>query len=193
MLSASSLSVPEASSPLVSPALHREGPVKHPQQGPAATAAVEDGGGGGGRSAAAAPAAVEVTVGHRVGSAVMGSVVTAFLLTPLDVARVRTQVAHSGVTLDTCKMYNGLMEVFSTECVQAHRSCACQTANLLAQNRGVGRALRILATREGLPALWRGLGPSLALSLPTTVFYYSAYDSLRPVLAQTLPGGLATC
>jgi solute carrier family 25, member 39/40 len=32
---------------------------------------------------------------------------------------------------------------------------------------------------EGLPGLYRGLAPSLAMAIPSTVLYYSLYDSLR--------------
>jgi solute carrier family 25 protein 39/40 len=137
--------------------------------------------------------AENVTVFHRMGSALVGSLVTAVLLTPLDVARVRMQVAHAGISLESCKMYNGLMEVFSTDCIKAHRSCPCHTASLLSSTRTVSTALRVLLQYEGLTSLWRGLAPSLALAVPTTVLYFSAYDELRVHLCSLFSASIATC
>lgn len=36
-----------------------------------------------------------------------------------------------------------------------------------------------IARSEGVPGLYRGLAPSLAMAVPSTVLYYSLYDSLR--------------
>lgn len=45
-----------------------------------------------------------------------------------------------------------------------------------------------IARSEGIPGLYRGLTPSLAMAVPSTVLYYSLYDSLRDTL-HTLGAG----
>jgi hypothetical protein len=39
-----------------------------------------------------------------------------------------------------------------------------------------------IAQREGILNLWRGLTPALVGSLPSTVLYYTGYESLRDIL-----------
>jgi hypothetical protein len=45
--------------------------------------------------------------------------------------------------------------------------------------RGTVDALLTITRVEGLPGLYRGLTPSLMMAVPSTVLYYSTYDSLR--------------
>ena len=39
--------------------------------------------------------------------------------------------------------------------------------------------LRKIARNEGLPSLWRGLSPTLVMSVPANVIYFTGYDTLR--------------
>ncbi len=39
--------------------------------------------------------------------------------------------------------------------------------------------LRKIARNEGLTSLWRGLSPTLAMSIPANVIYFTGYDTLR--------------
>jgi solute carrier family 25 protein 39/40 len=39
-----------------------------------------------------------------------------------------------------------------------------------------------IAQKEGIVNLWRGLTPALVGSLPSTVLYYTGYESLRDIL-----------
>ncbi|KAI8896764.1 solute carrier family 25 member 40-like protein [Globomyces pollinis-pini] len=43
-----------------------------------------------------------------------------------------------------------------------------------------------IVKKEGLPSLWRGLTPTLVLSIPATVLYYTGYENLRDVLKTEL-------
>lgn len=45
--------------------------------------------------------------------------------------------------------------------------------------RGTLDALSQVARHEGARGLYRGLGPALANAVPSTVLYYSLYDTLR--------------
>ncbi|KAI8916821.1 mitochondrial carrier domain-containing protein [Entophlyctis helioformis] len=44
-----------------------------------------------------------------------------------------------------------------------------------------------IARTEGMPALWRGLTPTLIMSIPSTVIYYVGYDFLRTRLRAAFP------
>ena len=48
---------------------------------------------------------------------------------------------------------------------------------------GITRALASVVTRHGVAGLWRGLGPSLARTVPGVGLYFSAAHSLRTSLA----------
>ena len=45
--------------------------------------------------------------------------------------------------------------------------------------RGVFSTAAALVRTEGSPALWRGLAPSLIMSLPSSALYFTLYDELR--------------
>eukprot|EP01004_Peranema_trichophorum_P003823 NODE_2788_length_1493_cov_44.000000_g2408_i0.p1 GENE.NODE_2788_length_1493_cov_44.000000_g2408_i0~~NODE_2788_length_1493_cov_44.000000_g2408_i0.p1 ORF type:complete len:348 (-),score=63.76 NODE_2788_length_1493_cov_44.000000_g2408_i0:319-1362(-) len=138
---------------------------------------------------------------QRMASACGGSIVTSLLLTPLDVIKVRLQVAHTAVIGDhicptpphaAVRMYNGLSDFFDFECVRESYGCGCRTTTQLAQSRGTLDAIRILVHNEGPFTLWRGLGHSLVLSVPSVVMYFPAYDEIRFKLLEVLPTTQAT-
>ena len=37
---------------------------------------------------------------------------------------------------------------------------------------------------EGVPSLWRGLSPALAMSIPATIVYFVGYDAVRDTTRQ---------
>ncbi|XP_013907650.1 PREDICTED: solute carrier family 25 member 40 [Thamnophis sirtalis] len=51
---------------------------------------------------------------------------------------------------------------------------------------GMLDAFAKIVQREGVKALWSGLPPSLAVSVPTTVIYFTCYDQLRDALVYKL-------
>lgn len=48
-------------------------------------------------------------------------------------------------------------------------------------------ALRKISRSEGVPALWRGLPPTLLMAVPLTVMYFTAYDQLSDELGRGNP------
>ena len=56
-------------------------------------------------------------------------------------------------------------------------------------------AILTIVRREGISALWSGLRPALAITIPSTVIYMSAYDTLRdriePVVGKQTAGLLS--
>ncbi|KAF9921982.1 hypothetical protein FBU30_007939 [Linnemannia zychae] len=60
-------------------------------------------------------------------------------------------------------------------------------AHKAAQERyfhGTWDGVKKIARHEGASSLWRGLSPTLAMSIPATVIYFVGYDYLRDVLSK---------
>ena len=55
------------------------------------------------------------------------------------------------------------------------------------QLRGTMHALQHIVATEGAGGLWAGLSPTLAIAIPSTVFYYSSYDFLLAHGRETTP------
>lgn len=59
--------------------------------------------------------------------------------------------------------------------------------------RGPLHALLTIPRVEGIAALWRGLSPALIMAVPSTIAYFTAYDTWRHKLEKIgLPSSLAT-
>lgn len=91
-------------------------------------------------------------------SSTVGAAVTATVVTPLDVVKVRVQ-SH------VCIPIGGV-----TPCADpSHVS-------------GSWDAMRLIVRTEGVRGLWRGLNITLLLAIPTTGMYFTFYDALRTTL-----------
>ena len=146
--------------------------------------------------AAQAKSDADLHPSQRMVSACVGSLVTSTLLTPLDVVRVRLQVApvalHSPEMCPTVvKMSNGIGDFLDTECAQAFK-CDCRTNIRLLENQSTFRALRVLVQDEGLRSLYRTLPLSLLMTVPSVVIYYAGYDELRWRLLRRMRADEAT-
>ncbi|CAK1365445.1 Solute carrier family 25 member 39 [Cercospora beticola] len=145
----------------------------------------------------------ESSLSQKLMSAVVGSVMTSLVVTPLDVVRVRLQAQKS--PSPTAKLPSFLQlppnlgvtaccrEVFwvqnqSQFCVAAPSQAAvvepvisdCAAAET--QKRTINSTfdgLRKIARNEGISTLWRGLSPTLAMAIPANVIYFAGYDWLR--------------
>ncbi|KAI5785134.1 mitochondrial carrier domain-containing protein [Pyronema domesticum] len=144
---------------------------------------------------------------QRMLAACSGSLLTSLLVTPLDVVRVRLQtqaaegassaasevlsqtrstfkVAELGVSA-CCRnatfWINNLSGVHSnTACIATPHLESClieQTAQR--KFGGTFEGLVKIARYEGVKSLWRGLSPTLALSIPSNVIYMTGYDWFR--------------
>ena len=127
-------------------------------------------------------------------------------VTPLDVVRVRLQsqekpsalssirniTASSPLSFDTLPPNLGVTsccrEVFfetspSEYClvgpkVEIGQGCAVEEAQRRTINSTVD-GLRKIAKNEGITTLWRGLSPTLVMTVPANIIYFTGYDWLR--------------
>ncbi|XP_023175670.1 solute carrier family 25 member 40 [Drosophila hydei] len=112
---------------------------------------------------------------QQVASACTGAMITACFMTPLDVIKTRMQSQQSRSS--KCFLYcNGLMDhLFSC----GTSSTTAVSKKLKPHFRGTLDALFKISRREGMAALWSGLGPTLVSALPSTVVYFVAYEQFK--------------
>ncbi|KAF7245876.1 Solute carrier family 25 member 40, partial [Varanus komodoensis] len=104
-------------------------------------------------------------------------------VTPLDVIKVRLQAQNNPSLrgkpfLDS----DGL-----TDHVYLYENGSGKTWNRTSGRfTGMMDAFMKIVQREGVKALWSGLPPSLAVSVPTTVIYFTCYDQLHDAFISKL-------
>ena len=110
---------------------------------------------------------------------------TALAVTPLEVVKIRQQTApprnRSVRPCPSCGTFvlnNGLME-----CIVARKSIPLDIA-APSSSRGAGTGgtfsvLRQIFVKEGFAGIYAGLAPTLVMSVPNTVLYFTAYDEIK--------------
>ncbi|TPX48200.1 hypothetical protein SeLEV6574_g02163 [Synchytrium endobioticum] len=146
-------------------------------------------------------------------SACAGAVLTSLLVTPFDVVKTRMQVgsdvimknaasqsptSSSRVPNVCCRFYymemdTGVCRMYpATECPTAlgqrsglgvPRAVATDAAGIPQKYTGTLDGIVKIIRHEGLPQLWRGLSPTLVMSVPSTVIYYVGYEKVRDKMA----------
>ncbi|XP_061443666.1 probable mitochondrial glutathione transporter SLC25A40 isoform X2 [Rhineura floridana] len=117
-----------------------------------------------------------ITTSQQAFSSCCGAVITSVLVTPLDVVKVRLQ-AQSNPNLKGKAFLDsdGL-----TDHVYLYENGTGKTWHKTGGRfTGMTDAFVKIVQREGVKGLWSGLPPSLAVSVPTTVIYFTCYDQLR--------------
>lgn len=108
-----------------------------------------------------------------------GALITSFLVTPLDVVKIRLQSQIRPITRGQCFLYcNGLMDHLCT-CINGNGVPMKQWYNTPGHFNGAVDAFVQIAKKEGIPKLWSGLSPTLVMAVPATVLYYTTYDWLK--------------
>lgn len=99
-------------------------------------------------------------------------------MTPLDVIKIRLQAQTRQLHKGDCFVYrNGLMD----------HVCTCFNGNESWYNRkipggcykGSIDAFLKIVRYEGITSLWSGLPPTLAMSFPMVVLYFSIYHEAK--------------
>lgn len=77
------------------------------------------------------------------------------------------------------------LEQLAANCIENnHASKAAQERYFHGTWDGVKKIVR----HEGVSSLWRGLSPTVAMSIPATVIYFVGYDYLKDVLSERMNG-----
>lgn len=144
----------------------------------------------------------------------VGSIVTALAVTPLEVVKVRQQLSQPSPSsrmpsnvmpcpngCGTFVFNNGIMDcilprsavpyfdkqghyrgtVLLTGVKNASKSLASNSKNL-----GTFGMLRRIFMQEGLSGIYAGLAPTLVMSVPNTVLYFTSYDEIVSRLRRRL-------
>lgn len=124
----------------------------------------------------------ELTPLRRVLAASCGSLLSSLVVTPFDVIKTRMQaqtVPHGtfAESLQRCSHFQVQTGVMGDAW------CPRCPAPVLRFN-GSFDAIIKLTQHEGITSLWRGLSPTLLLSVPSTVLYLSLYDSFKADIGQ---------
>ncbi|KAL7519337.1 hypothetical protein ACHAWX_004104 [Stephanocyclus meneghinianus] len=143
----------------------------------------------------------------RIVSGSIGSIVTALAVTPLEVVKIRQQSAVSQTdfvsrsqikAVEPCPrgctvvFNNGLMEcvvprssIFDATSPNFSRSFnSTQQTFLPRYNGGTFHTLLSICHYEGIAGLYAGLRPTLLMSVPNTVLYFTVYDEISLMLRQ---------
>lgn len=118
---------------------------------------------------------------QQVVSSSCGALVTALLMTPLDVIKIRLQSQNHMKHKGDCFFYrNGLMD----------HLCTCFNGPESWYNRKIpgGRyhgtfdAMVKIAKVEGITSLWSGLPPTLFMAFPQVVLYFTTYEEMKRIM-----------
>ncbi|KAK2625491.1 hypothetical protein QTJ16_004803 [Diplocarpon rosae] len=151
---------------------------------------------------------IGITAGQKMISAMYGSLLTSLLVTPLDVVRVRlqSQPATQSPLITISKLASSSPQSFHTLPPNLGVTACCREVFFATNNaeycmaaprlRNVGAecaieethkrsytstldGLRKIARNEGITTLWRGLSPTLVMTVPANIIYFTGYDWLR--------------
>ena len=123
-----------------------------------------------------------VPIWARLSAASSGAFLTSFFTTPFDLIKTRLQAQHSLSSPTAAIVWQ---DCALRSCGLPTQSCACSlqrkllpSFDALPKYAGTLDALLKTVRLEGVSGLWRGLNYSLAMSVPATMLYFTAYDEL---------------
>ncbi|XP_017055582.1 solute carrier family 25 member 40 isoform X2 [Drosophila ficusphila] len=120
---------------------------------------------------------------QQVVSALIGGLITTFVVTPLEVVKTRVQTQHAVRQQTTVSklcyvFHNGLM----THVCRSSDVCIPKPGrdpSTFRPLRGSMDAFVKIFCSSGLSGLWAGLSPTLVSALPSTIIYFLTYDYLK--------------
>lgn len=131
-----------------------------------------------------------VTLQDQILCTCVGASITSICTTPLDVIKVRLQAMqkHSRTIQTNSPVICNCSRLFSNSFCLRHEhtvSHAYRTGVFLKNScasHSVPSASSLITTlvkNEGLRSLWSGLSPTLLMSVPGTMIYFTAYDQIK--------------
>eukprot|EP01101_Sappina_pedata_P008790 TRINITY_DN4953_c0_g1_i1.p1 TRINITY_DN4953_c0_g1~~TRINITY_DN4953_c0_g1_i1.p1 ORF type:complete len:387 (-),score=73.98 TRINITY_DN4953_c0_g1_i1:45-1121(-) len=144
-------------------------------------------------TASSSPSGSELSLSARILSASLGSLLTCMVVTPLDVVKVRMQsqptiflnaaknattpicccCCHSTATSSSSTSSSSLLKL-----TENHQCRGVLTRNKL-HITGTLDGLTKILQHEGIFGLWKGLYPTLVMTIPTTAVYFACYDGIK--------------
>lgn len=131
-------------------------------------------------------------------SASVGAFITSLVVTPLDVIKVRMQAQHqtlpsrTGESLSTLRPtlsnLNGrTLYVFCSRFYDHVEPCECRTLYVFERPAPLQRlpitgtldGVLQISRHEGVTSLWRGLSPTLVMSVPAMAIYLVGYEAIK--------------
>lgn len=140
---------------------------------------------------------IDLSLSQRMLSACAGSLLTSLVVTPFDVVRIRLQqqeILYPLQAESTCckKVFWEQSSTSNINNIINNNKNFCQSnscSNEEIKFNGTFQGLHRIATKEGVSTLYRGLGLTLVMAIPSNVVYFSGYEFLRDSspIKQTFP------
>ncbi|XP_030378548.1 solute carrier family 25 member 40-like isoform X2 [Scaptodrosophila lebanonensis] len=116
---------------------------------------------------------------QQVVSALIGGLITTFVVTPLEVVKTRVQTQHTMRHRPTVSrlcyvFHNGLMTHI---CKPNASECLPRAGSRDLSMRPLRGAMILCSS--GITGLWAGLSPTLVSALPSTIIYFLTYEYLK--------------
>lgn len=153
----------------------------------------------------------EITMVQKMIAACSGSLLTSIVVTPFDVIRIRlqqqsafpittattiavkkvrqTSTIPTGVGVTSCCRNVFWFPSTIDYCVASELDCCAVEDAAKKRFTGTFDGLKKIHQYEGITGLWRGLGLTLIMSIPSNVVYFIGYEYLRdnmPIQSQIL-------
>lgn len=114
---------------------------------------------------------------QQIISTSVGAMCTALFMTPFDVVRVRMQSQFTQTMHNECYVFRVGVNDHVCTCFNQAESISWNNRSM--KYHGTIDTFFKIARNEGIPTLWSGLSPTLIMSLPSTIIYYSCYEQLK--------------
>eukprot|EP00043_Microstomoeca_roanoka_P003763 m.45668 g.45668 ORF g.45668 m.45668 type:complete len:341 (+) comp12194_c0_seq2:435-1457(+) len=122
-----------------------------------------------------------ITAKQQLLASCTGAVITSLTMTPFDVIKNRLQAQNQP---QVC-LAEDCGSAFVQTASQDAACPSCGTPQHRIRFRGTMDAFLKIGQVEGIPSLWRGMVPTLVMSVPGTVVYFSLYDQIRPFMGDS--------
>jgi len=130
-------------------------------------------------------------------AAATGATITALTMTPFDVVKTRIQTQPASQILHSIPINNRCCQPFPANCVRNMSSlarplsqevvCLLEDGMMRAERcNGFWDAVLKVSRTEGIRGLWKGVGTTLGMTVPSATIYMVAYDHLLRNVMPTL-------
>lgn len=128
------------------------------------------------------------TITEQIISSCSGALITSVFVTPFDVVKIRLQVQSSSTVKKKCYLHYSCLWDNLCYCLQQSHCKRCDWYKCNTHFKGTWDAFSKITKYEGITALWSGLPPTLIMSVPATMIYFTMYEQIRDLsLSKLVP------